>query len=55
MEDLSLSKDFTIDDLKYGYLVELRDGRYALYMLVKMEMCLILAIHILQSEIIKII
>lgn len=32
MEDLSLSKDFTIDDLKYGYLVELRDGRYALYM-----------------------
>lgn len=32
MEDLSLSKEFTIDDLKYGYLVELRDGRYALYM-----------------------
>lgn len=27
-----MSKDFTIDDLRYGYLVELRDGRYALYM-----------------------
>lgn len=32
MEDLLLSKEFTIDDLKYGYLVETRDGRYALYM-----------------------
>ena len=32
MEDLSLSKEFTIDDLKYGYLVKIRDGRYALYM-----------------------
>lgn len=32
MEVLSLSKNFTIDDLKYGYLVELRNGRYALYM-----------------------
>lgn len=27
-----MSKEFTIDDLKYGYLVETRDGRYALYM-----------------------
>lgn len=27
-----MTKDFTIDDLKYGYLVELRNGRYALYM-----------------------
>lgn len=32
MEDLSLSQDFTFNDLQYGYVVEFRNGSRGLYM-----------------------